>query len=135
MRLRLEELICDGALVATPAGSTAYNYSAHGPILPIGSDVLAPALTDLAERHPVVGEVRGEGVFWALELVADRDTRDPLRAGEIARAKSEMLARGLLPFTVDNRIHVVPPCTVSADEVARAVEIYDDVLALLDAAL
>lgn len=101
----------------------------------IGSDVLAPALTDLAERHPVVGEVRGEGVFWALELVADRDTRDPLRAGEIARAKSEMLARGLLPFTVDNRIHVVPPCTVSADEVARAVEIYDDVLALLDAAL
>ena len=39
------------------------------------------ALTDLAERHPVVGEVRGEGVFWALELVADRDTRDPLRAG------------------------------------------------------
>ena len=101
----------------------------------IGSDVLAPALTDLAERHPVVGEVRGEGVFWALELVAARDTRDPLRAGEIARAKSEMLARGLLPFTVDNRIHVVPPCTVSADEVARAVEIYDDVLALLDAAL
>ena len=40
-RPRLEELVCDGALVATPAGSTAYNYSAHGPILPIGSEVLA----------------------------------------------------------------------------------------------
>ena len=40
-RLRMEELVCDGALVCTPAGSTAYNYSAHGPILPIGADVLA----------------------------------------------------------------------------------------------
>ena len=44
-RLRMHELVCDGALVATPAGSTAYNYSAHGPILPIGSDVLALTAT------------------------------------------------------------------------------------------
>ena len=49
-RLRLAELVCDGALVATPAGSTAYNYSAHGPILPIGSDVLA--LTAIAAYRP-----------------------------------------------------------------------------------
>lgn len=49
-RLRLEELVCDGALVCTPAGSTAYNYSAHGPILPIGSDVLA--MTAIAAFRP-----------------------------------------------------------------------------------
>lgn len=49
-RVRLAELACDGALVATPAGSTAYNYSAHGPILPIGSDVLA--LTAIAAYRP-----------------------------------------------------------------------------------
>jgi NAD+ kinase len=49
-RVRLEELVCDGALVATPAGSTAYNYSAHGPILPIGSDVLA--LTAMSAFRP-----------------------------------------------------------------------------------
>lgn len=49
-RLRLESLSCDGALVATPAGSTAYNYSAHGPILPIGADVLA--LTAVAAFRP-----------------------------------------------------------------------------------
>jgi NAD+ kinase len=49
-KLRMEELVCDGALVATPAGSTAYNYSAHGPILPIGSDVLA--LTAVAAFRP-----------------------------------------------------------------------------------
>lgn len=49
-QLRMPELVCDGALVATPAGSTAYNYSAHGPILPIGSDVLA--LTAMAAFRP-----------------------------------------------------------------------------------
>ncbi len=49
-KVRLEELVCDGVLLATPAGSTAYNYSAHGPILPIGSDVLA--LTPMAAFRP-----------------------------------------------------------------------------------
>ena len=49
-KVRLKELVCDGALVATPAGSTAYNYSAHGPILPIGSDVLA--LTAMSAFRP-----------------------------------------------------------------------------------
>lgn len=49
-RMRMAELVCDGALVSTPAGSTAYNYSAHGPILPIGSEVLA--LTAIAPFRP-----------------------------------------------------------------------------------
>ncbi len=47
---RINELVCDGALVSTPAGSTAYNYSAHGPILPINADVLA--LTAMAAYRP-----------------------------------------------------------------------------------
>jgi NAD+ kinase len=47
---RMEELVCDGALVATPAGSTAYKYSAHGPILPINADILA--LTAMAAYRP-----------------------------------------------------------------------------------
>lgn len=49
-RERMPELVCDGAILCTPAGSTAYNYSAHGPILPIGSDVLA--LTAVAAFRP-----------------------------------------------------------------------------------
>ncbi len=47
---RIADLMCDGALVATPAGSTAYNYSAHGPILPIGSNLLA--LTPISAFRP-----------------------------------------------------------------------------------
>ncbi|NNF23185.1 MAG: NAD kinase [Rhodobacteraceae bacterium] len=49
-KVRMEELVCDGALLSTPAGSTAYNYSAHGPILPIGAEVLA--LTAMAAFRP-----------------------------------------------------------------------------------
>ena len=49
-RSRMDELICDGALVATPAGSTAYNLSAHGPIIPIGAGLLA--LTPISAFRP-----------------------------------------------------------------------------------
>src|SRR5699024_10393939 len=101
----------------------------------IGADVLGPALAELADKHPVVGEARGLGVFWALELVADAETREPLPGTEIAFAKSALLERGLLPFTSDNRIHVVPPCVVTAEEVEQAIVAYDEVLALLDGRL
>lgn len=49
-RVRLAELVCDGVLVSTPAGSTAYNLSANGPILPLGSDLLA--LTPISPFRP-----------------------------------------------------------------------------------
>jgi taurine--2-oxoglutarate transaminase len=95
----------------------------------IGAEAIGPGLLELAERHEVIGEVRGEGVFWALELVADRETRKPLPAAGVGKLKSELLARGLLPFVADNRIHVVPPCVVTDDEVAQALAIYDEAFA------
>jgi taurine--2-oxoglutarate transaminase len=100
----------------------------------IGADVLGPGLAELAERHPVVGEVRGRGVFWALELVSDPSTREPLPATAMAQVKSELMARGLLPFLADNRIHVVPPCIVSDDQVKEALTIYDEALTVVGAA-
>ena len=92
----------------------------------IGTDHLAPGLAQLAAKHPMIGEVRGLGVFWALDLVDDPETRDPVSGAVIAQLKAELMSRGLFPFSADNRIHVVPPCVVTPDEVARALAIYDE---------
>lgn len=70
-RVRLAELICDGALVATPAGSTAYNHSAHGPILPIGANVLA--LTAMAAFRPR----RWQGAILPMDAVVRFDVLEP----------------------------------------------------------
>ena len=93
----------------------------------LGDDVIGPGLRELAERHPSVGEVRGLGVFWALELVRDRQTREPLvpynAAGAAAKPMTEFAAAckaaGLWPFTHFNRTHVVPPCTTTRGRGAR----------------
>lgn len=106
----------------------------------LGTDVIGPALHELAEQHPSVGEVRGLGVFWALELVRDRATREPLvpfnAAGPAAAPMNEFAAackkRGLWPFTHFNRTHVVPPCTTSADEVRAGIAILDEALTVAD---
>jgi taurine--2-oxoglutarate transaminase len=94
----------------------------------IGQDHLEPALLRLAAEHSVIGEVRGMGVFWALELVEDRETKAPVSASLMGQLKTELVSRGLLPFTADNRIHVVPPATVTPGEVAQAIDIYDAAL-------
>jgi taurine---2-oxoglutarate transaminase len=106
----------------------------------LGEDVIGPGLSDLAQRHPSVGDVRGLGVFWAVELVRDRATREPLvpfNAGGAAAAPMNELAsackeRGLWPFTHFNRTHVVPPCTTTADEVREGLAILDEALTVAD---
>ena len=97
----------------------------------IGEDVLGPGLRELAERHPVIGEVRGLGVFWALDLVSDRATREPLAPyGGSSPAMAELLGeikkRGVLPFANFNRVHVVPPCTVSDAEAKEGLAVLDE---------
>jgi NAD+ kinase len=72
--------VCDGALVATPAGSTAYNYSAHGPILPIGSDVLA--LTAMSAFRPR----RWRGALLPKKAVVRFDVIDPAKRPEMSDA-------------------------------------------------
>ncbi|MCW2751006.1 MAG: aspartate aminotransferase family protein [Aeromicrobium sp.] len=104
----------------------------------LGDEVFGPGLAEIASRHPSVGEVRGLGVFWALELVSNPDTREPLAPyGGTSAAMGEVLAAckkaGMLPFANYNRIHVVPPCTISDDDARRGMAILDEALTLADA--
>lgn len=109
-RPRLEELVCDGAIIATPAGSTAYNYSAHGPILPIGSNVLA--LTAVAAFRPR----RWQGAIVPMSSVvrievldtdkrpvtADADGRNSVPNVEWVEVRSSETARHRLLFDPDH---------------------------------
>ncbi|GEB49827.1 aspartate aminotransferase family protein [Streptomyces cacaoi] len=103
----------------------------------LGEQVIGPELRALAERHPTVGEVRGRGVFWAVELVTDKGSRTPVAptggsSSVMAGAVQQAKALGLLPFTNSNRIHVVPPCTVSEAEAREGLAVLDKVLDRVD---
>ncbi len=106
----------------------------------LGEDVIGPELAKIADKHPSVGEVRGLGVFWALELVTDRDTRAPLvpynASGAAAKPMLDFAAackaQGLWPFTHFNRTHIVPPCTTSVEEVHEGLAIIDEALTVAD---
>jgi taurine--2-oxoglutarate transaminase len=106
----------------------------------LGSDVIGPELAKIADRHPSVGEVRGLGVFWALELVRDRETREPLvpynASGPDAKPMTELAdvckRNGLWPFTHFNRTHVVPPCTITEQDARDGLAILDEALDVAD---
>ena len=104
----------------------------------IGEKVLGPGLHELADRHQSIGDVRGLGVFWALELVEDRATKKPVAPyGGTSPAMVALVAAclkgGLLPFTNFNRLHVVPPCTISEAEATEGLAILDAALTVVDA--
>lgn len=106
----------------------------------VGADVLGKGLHELAGRHPSVGEVRGLGFFWALELVRNPRTRQPLVPFAAAGADAAPMAavtaaakeRGLWPFNAGNRFQIAPPLTTTADELRIGLEIVDEVLEVAD---
>jgi taurine--2-oxoglutarate transaminase len=103
----------------------------------LGENVFGPGLREIAQRHPSVGDVRGTGCFWAVELVKDRTTREPMSAyggssPEMNELVAALKANGLLPFANFNRIHVVPPLNISEADARRGLEILDAALDLTD---
>ncbi len=97
-------------------------------------------LSALADRHPSIGEVRGLGCFWGLELVTSRETREPLvpfngsgeAAAPVARLAKAALDQGLYLMTHWNVIMVCPPLTITSEELAEGLAILDDVLSIAD---
>jgi taurine---2-oxoglutarate transaminase len=103
-------------------------------------EVFREELDKLAARHRSVGEVRGLGCFWGLELVKDRETREPLvpfnATGDavkpIAALMKRALERGLYLMTHWNVVMVVPPLTITREELDEGLEALDDALAVAD---
>jgi taurine--2-oxoglutarate transaminase len=106
----------------------------------LGEEVFGPGLREIAQKHPSVGEVRGLGVFWAIELVRNRKTREMLvpynASGEAAKPMNEVAAackaKGLWPFTHFNRLHTVPPINISVEDAKHGLAIVDQALEVAD---
>ncbi|WP_371496270.1 aspartate aminotransferase family protein [Kitasatospora sp. NBC_00374] len=109
----------------------------------LGEHVLGPGLREIAERHPSVGEVRGLGVMWALELVRDRESREmlvpyaatPAEAEPVNQVMAACRKRGVWPFANYNRLHILPPCTTSEEEAREGLAVVDEALTVADSYL
>jgi taurine--2-oxoglutarate transaminase len=103
-------------------------------------EIFEEKLNELAAKHPSIGEVRGLGTFWGLELVKNRETREPLvpfnGSGEaavpVARLAKAALERGLYLMTHWNVVMVCPPLTITREEIEEGIAILDDVLSIAD---
>ncbi|RDZ27230.1 aspartate aminotransferase family protein [Lysobacter silvisoli] len=106
----------------------------------LGETVIAPELERLRLRHPSVGDVRGLGAFWGLELVRNPVNREPLvpfnASGAEAAPMAEFAAackqRGLWPFVVANRLHIAPPLVIAEQDLREGLAIVDAALDVAD---
>jgi taurine--2-oxoglutarate transaminase len=103
-------------------------------------EVFRTELARLQDKHPSIGEVRGLGCFWGIELVKDRETREPLvpfngtgdAAKPIAAVMKRALDSGLYLMTHWNVVMCCPPLTITRDELDEAIEMLDDALSVAD---
>ncbi|MCE4026854.1 aspartate aminotransferase family protein [Microbacterium sp. Au-Mic1] len=106
----------------------------------LGSRIVEPTLQGWLEKHPSVGEVRGQGLFWAVELVRSKETREPLvpfnAAGADAAPMGAFVAAakkgGVWPFVHFNRTHIAPPLVITEDELVRGLAALDEALDVAD---
>ncbi|CAB5240940.1 unannotated protein [freshwater metagenome] len=96
----------------------------------IGETIISPGLAELARKHPLIGDIRGVGGFWGIDIVTDRNTREPIAPyGASSPAMNELIAackkHGLMPFNNFNRIHLNPPLNISVEDAHKGLEIFD----------
>jgi taurine--2-oxoglutarate transaminase len=106
----------------------------------LGARVVGPRLREIARRHPSVGDVRGLGLFWAIELVRDRSTREPLvpfnasgaDAAPVTAVAAACKKSGVWPFTHFNRLHIAPPLVITEQELVTGLDAVDNALHVAD---
>jgi taurine--2-oxoglutarate transaminase len=108
----------------------------------IGEHVLGPGLRELMDRHPSIGEVRGKGCFWGVEMVKNRETREmlaPFNAsgkamGAVGAFQKKCWELGLATMVHWNVLMVVPPLVITPDETRAGLELLDEAFQVTDAA-
>ncbi|GAA3881280.1 aspartate aminotransferase family protein [Leifsonia kafniensis] len=106
----------------------------------LGSRIIEPTVRGWLETHPSLGDVRGTGLFWALELVSNPETREPLvpfnasgaAAAPMNAVAAACKAAGLWPFVHFNRLHIAPPLVITEEELVRGLAIIDAALTVAD---
>ncbi len=137
-------LTYSGHPLACAAGVATFEVFARDGILErvrdLGERIVEPTVRSWVDTHPSVGEVRGRGLFWAVELVRDRETREPLvpfnASGADAAPMGAFTAAakkaGVWPFVHFNRTHIAPPLVITEDELVRGLSAIDEALTVAD---
>jgi taurine--2-oxoglutarate transaminase len=128
--------------MACASAIAAINEYRNKPIVKNAAEmgkILGKRLNELKEKHKAIGEVRGKGLFWGVELVKDRDTKEPFADRKdkfestiLNKICGEMMKKGVYMANVINTFIVAPPLIVSEKEIDDAIEIFDDALKIAD---
>lgn len=100
----------------------------------LGEKIMGPGLRELAKKHKVIGDIRGVGAFWGMDIVKNRETREPMAPyGSSSPEMNELIAacrkNGLMPFPNFNRLHLTPPINISEADATLGLELFDKSLA------
>ncbi|MDP1712666.1 MAG: aspartate aminotransferase family protein [Candidatus Nanopelagicaceae bacterium] len=99
----------------------------------LGEKIMGPGLRELAKKHKVIGDIRGVGAFWGMDIVKNRETREPMAPyGSSSPEMNELIAacrkNGLMPFPNFNRLHLTPPINISEADAKLGLELFDKAL-------
>ncbi len=131
----MHPLVCAAALAAIE------QYGKHNLVENAAEmgEVLGKRLMELKEDHKSVGDVRGKGLFWGVELVKDRDTREPFVTREqkfepnmLKRVSAACIEQGVYVVNVINTLIVAPPLVVGEEDIEKGVAALDEALKVAD---